>query len=221
MNRKWYIITIAVVGLVIFLVTFSRGCRSKGARALGISLAVPTADIQLIRTRAGEAAYFIRQHDFEDGFCILADMHLHSGIRRMFVWDLKSDTIIRAFNVSHGCGSKVWSWDLTKNQPVFSNKDGSHCSSLGKYRIGERGYSQWGIHVKYALHGLDKSNDHAFSRAIVLHSWDEITDDEVYPDGTPEGWGCPAVSNASMRFLDSCLKKVDKPVLLWQFDGSN
>ena len=75
--------------------------------------------------------------------------------------------------------------------------------------------------MKYNLHGLDDSNSNALARTIVLHSWEEITDEEVYPDGTAEGWGCPAVSNASMRFLDSCLQKADKPVLLWQFDGRN
>jgi hypothetical protein len=42
-----------------------------------------------------------------------------------------------------------------------------------------------------------------------------ITENETFPEGTPEGWGCPAVSNQQMRALDSLLKKEKKPLLLW------
>ena len=49
----------------------------------------------------------------------------------------------------------------------------------------------------------------------MLHSWEEIPNDEVFPKGTPEGWGCPAVSNEAMREIDKILKQSKKPVLLW------
>jgi hypothetical protein len=39
-----------------------------------------------------------------------------------------------------------------------------------------------------------------------------------YPEGTPEGWGCPAVSNLQMRKLDSLLKKEKKPLLMWIYE---
>ena len=103
----------------------------------------------------------------------------------------------------------------TKTSPVFSNVEDSHCSSLGKYRIGERGKSQWGIGVKYSLYGLEKTNKLAMKRAIVLHSWKSVPDKEVFPDGTPEGWGCPAVSNNFMKKIDAILQKSGRPVLLW------
>ena len=72
-----------------------------------------------------------------------------------------------------------------------------------------------GIHVKYLLHGLESSNSIALRRDIVLHSWERVSDEEVYPDGTPEGWGCPAVSDNDMRLIDQKLKSLGKKVLMW------
>ena len=41
---------------------------------------------------------------------------------------------------------------------------------------------------------------------IVLHGWNSVQDKETYPNGSPEGYGCPAVSNNTMRYLDELLK---------------
>jgi len=65
------------------------------------------------------------------------------------------------------------------------------------------------------MHGIEASNSNAYSRYIVLHSWNEVSETEVYPEGTPEGWGCPAVANSTMRLLDEKLKNADKAVSLW------
>jgi hypothetical protein len=107
---------------------------------------------------------------------------------------------------------------FTKEAPSFSNVEGSHKSSIGKYAIGERGPSQWGVGIKYLLHGLESTNSNALRRAIVLHSWDQVSDHEIHPNGTPEGWGCPAVSNESMRIIDELLKGCDKRTLLWMVE---
>lgn len=120
-----------------------------------------------------------------------------------------------AIPVSHGCCDADWNSDDTKDNPTFSNKDGSHCTSLGKYKLGKRGYSNWGINVNYLMHGLDQGNKNAVARQIVFHSWDNVTDNEVYPSGTVEGWGCPAISNNHMRSIDNKLKNETTPVLMW------
>ena len=162
-----------------------------------------------------EALKFCEENDMNTDFCILVDMSVHSGKERLVVWDFKKKKIRRSALVSHGCGNRVWSWDKTKTAPQFSNTPGSHLSSLGKYAIAQRGWSNWGIHVKYWLDGLESSNSNARKRIIVLHGWEKIPDTEVYPKGTPEGWGCPAVSNDMMRYLDKKLKNAKKPVLFW------
>lgn len=175
----------------------------------------PTINIKATKAKAQQALNFCKSKNYNSNFCILIDMSLHSGVKRLMIWDFERDTITNSFLVAHGCGNNPWNEDKSKESPVFSNTDDSHCSSLGKYKIGERGYSQWGVNVKYVLHGLESSNSNAQRRAIVFHSWEAISDNEIYPNGTPEGWGCPAISNKSFRMIDPLLRSSDKPVLMW------
>ncbi len=177
----------------------------------------PVVDLQKTTKKGEEALKFCKKKNFNTDFCILMDMGLHSGVKRFFVWDFNQKKVTHRYLVGHGCGNKIWSMDFTKNSPKFSNVDGSHLSSLGKYKLGERGYSEWGIHVKYLMHGLEETNSNALKRFIVFHSWDKMSDDEVFPKGSPEGWGCPTVSNNAMREIDEILKKSNKPVLFWMY----
>lgn len=175
----------------------------------------PKPEVANITAKARTALSFCKSRSMNQAFCLLIDMSVHSGKKRFFVWDFKKDTISHSFLVSHGCCTNPWSKDQSKEAPSFSNTDGSHCSSLGKYKIGARAYSSWGIKVKYFLQGLETTNSNALSRAIVLHSWESISDEEVYPKGTPEGWGCPSISNNAFKTIDSLLKTSKQPVLLW------
>lgn len=171
-----------------------------------------------LSVKVKESYSFCRSHNFDSNICVLVDMNKHSGKNRLFVYDFKKDTIVLQGLCSHGCGTQPWGGDFTKTTPVFSNVNESHCSSIGKYKIGKRGYSNWGININYKLHGLDVTNDNAYKRIIVLHSWEMVPNQEPYPHGTPEGWGCPAVSNETMRKLDKLLENTDKPVLLWVYE---
>jgi len=161
-----------------------------------------------------EAAYYCKVNNLNQDKFILIDLGLHSGYKRFFVYDFKKKAVSKSYMVSHGCGDNQWGRTSSKEKPQISNEFDSHCSSLGKYVVLDRGVSQWGIKVNYVLQGKDKTNSNARSRAIVLHSWDAISDNEVYPQGTPEGWGCPAISNESMKEIDELLK-TNKKVLLW------
>ncbi|WP_245980352.1 murein L,D-transpeptidase catalytic domain-containing protein [Flavobacterium aquicola] len=175
----------------------------------------PSVNIDLTKGKAKQSLEFCKTKNFNTDFCILVDMSVHSGLKRFFVWDFKKDTISDGFLVGHGCGDNPWSYDYSKEKPAFSNVDGSHCSSLGKYKIGIRAHSDWGIGVKYVMHGLDSTNSNALKRYIVFHSWEAVSDDEVYPNGTPEGWGCPTISNNSFKIIDPLLQTSAKPVLMW------
>jgi hypothetical protein len=161
-----------------------------------------------------EAKTYCKKNNLNQNKFILIDLDLHSGLKRFFVYDLKKESIEKSYVVSHGCGTHMWSWTSSKENAPISNEPDSHCSSIGKYVISSRGVSQWGIKVNYLLIGKDKTNSNAVIRAIVLHSWEKITSKEVYPEGTPEGWGCPAVSNESMKEIDILLK-ANKNMLMW------
>jgi hypothetical protein len=172
-------------------------------------------DILSLRLKAKEAKVYCKTKNLDKDFYILVDLKRHSGLKRFFIWDFKKDTILNGFLVSHGCSENPWGRDQSKELAEVSNADGSHASSIGRYIITERGYSNWGINVKYILHGQDKTNSNAMKRLIVLHSWEKVSDEEIFPSGTPEGWGCPAISNASMQIVDNKLKSTNKKVLLW------
>ncbi|KAF2511900.1 murein L,D-transpeptidase catalytic domain-containing protein [Flavobacterium foetidum] len=161
-----------------------------------------------------EAREYTEKKNYNQDVFFLIDLGKHSGLKRFFVYDFKKSKIVKSYIVSHGCGDSAWGGTATKENPKISNEPDSHCSSLGKYLISTRGVSQWGIKVNYLLLGKDKTNSNALNRAIVLHSWNAIPNEEVFPEGTPEGWGCPAVSNESMREIDELLK-TNKKVLLW------
>jgi len=177
-----------------------------------------TAQHLRLKAKSAEALAYCKKNKLSTDHCVLIDMKIHSGKKRAYLWSFKKDTIVLAGMCSHGCCSNPWGTATTKNNPSFSNVPDSHCSSLGKYKVGARGYSSWGIHVNYKLHGLEASNANALKREIVLHSWEDVPADEVYPAGIPEGWGCPAVSNVFMKTLDEKLKASATPVLLWIFN---
>lgn len=199
--------------LLSILLTLIAGCKKQSVQTPEI----PIEDT--LTAKAVEALNYCKAQKMNEDFCILIDMGIHSGKKRFFVYDFKKKAITQSFLVSHGCCDYIWGQDFSKENVGFSNVNDSHCTSIGKFKLGERGYSNWGINVKYLMHGLEKSNDNAFKRVIVFHSWEKVPDEEVYPDGTPEGWGCPAISNSSFKVIDSILKKAQKPVLMWIYEG--
>ena len=183
-----------------------------------LSLRTDTKTLSRVQQKATEAKKFCKANNYNTDFCILIDLSAHSGKKRAFLWDLKKDTILASALCAHGCGANPWSGTTTKEKATFSNVPDSHCSSLGKYKIGKRGFSYWGIKVNYLLHGLESTNNNALKREIVLHSWEDVSETEIYPEGTPEGWGCPAVANGFMKIIDPKIEQSEKPVLLWIFN---
>jgi len=165
-----------------------------------------------------EALQYCKQNGFNEDYYFLVDLSVHPGKNRFFVYDFKQGKIVDKNLVTHGSCDQFEEnpdkWEKAK----FSNKSDSHCSMKGKYKIGKRDYSSWGIKVKYWLHGLEKSNANAVNRVVVLHSWSAVANEEIYPQVSPLSWGCPAVSDDFMRKLDVKLKTTSKPVLLWIVD---
>jgi len=160
-------------------------------------------------TKASMALKYAKDNKMDTTVCILINFKMSSKWPRMSVVDLQSGKPISRGLTCHGMGLTY------TNKIMFSNVEGSHLSSLGKYRIGSRGWSNWGINVKYILHGLDRTNSNAKQRNIVLHSWEAIPDKQGRTRREiVKGYGCPAVSNTYMRHLDKVLKN-RKNVLLW------
>lgn len=162
--------------------------------------------------KIAEAFKFCKKNGYDTTTCFFVDMSIHSGKNRFFVWDFTTKKIKYQGLCCHGMGK-----GSTTSTPVFSNESGSYCTSLGKYKIGIRSYSQWGIHVHYKMHGLESTNSNAYNRVVVLHSYYAVSEDEIYPFHLSMGWslGCPVVSDGMMTNLDALLKKKTKPTLMW------
>lgn len=165
-----------------------------------------------LKLKADTLKLFCEKNKYNTDFCFLIDFSIHSGKKRIFVWDFKGDSIKYGGLVCHGYGL-----ESTQSKPVFSNKEGSYCSSLGKYKIGVRAHSSWGINVHYKMHGLEKTNSNAFKRIVVLHSHTPVPNFQTYPVHLPLGYsqGCPVISNDLMKKVDLLLKNTKKPPIMW------
>lgn len=100
--------------------------------------------------------------------CILVNYSIRSGQPRFFVYDFNKRKIVYRCRCAHGLGG-----GSTAVKPVFSNSNGSRCSSLGKFVIVGTGSA----HYKncFRLRGLDNSNNNAEKRGILIHSASIVT----------------------------------------------
>jgi hypothetical protein len=165
--------------------------------------------------KAVKAKNYCIKNKLNTSFCFLVDLSVNSGKSRFYIYDFKSNTIKSSGLVCHGVGK-----NSTAQQAVYSNEVGSNCTSLGKYKIGKRAYSNWGIHVHYKMHGLESGNSNAFQRKIVLHAYEYVPETDIFPLHLTMGWsqGCPVVANNLMTQIDTLLKKQKQPTLIWLFE---
>lgn len=141
----------------------------------------------------------------------LVDMKIKSGKNRFFVYDLENEKIIDQGLVAHGSGSET---GIKGDILQFSNTPNSNCSSLGRYTI-EKSYT--GVFGKaFRLNGLDESNNNALKRAIVLHRYKEVPDEEkeYY---IINSHGCPMVSEVFFKRLEKVIESSDSKIMLYMY----
>ena len=199
--------------LVVFIVVFS--CKEVSSEKFLSEIVNKEKSAKDYSKKHQEALTYCEANGFNENYYFLVDMSIHSGKNRFFVYDFISENITDKNLVTHGSCDKFEDNETKWEKAKFSNTKNSHCSSKGKFKIGKRDYSSWGINVKYWLHGLENSNKNAVERVVVLHSWNAVKNKEIYPKYSPLSWGCPAVSNEFMKVLDEKLKISEKPVLFW------
>jgi len=158
--------------------------------------------------RAITVRSFAARKDFSTTYCFLIDMNIHSGRKRFFVYDLERNTVIMAGLVSHGSCNGTF-----LDEAKFSNTPGENCTSQGKYRVGEKYFGQYG--KSYKLYGLESTNSNAYKRAIVLHSYSCIPDQEIYPRVACNSSCCAGVSPAFFEKLSLIIDRTKKPIVMW------
>jgi hypothetical protein len=130
----------------------------------------------------------------------IIDYSKPSNKKRFFIIDVENRKLLYQTLVAHGKKSGYL------NATKFSNKYGSHKSSLGFFRtensyFGIRGYS-------LKLEGLEKGiNDNARQRGIIIHGANYV--DERIANGNGvigRSWGCPAVSKKISKEIINLLR---------------
>lgn len=154
---------------------------------------------------------YAEKNGFNPHYCFLINMRMPSGTKRFHIYDLQNNRILQSGLVAHGSGNQNISDSI-----VFSNKPGSNCTSLGKYKVGKPYFGKFGL--AYKLYGLDKTNCNAFSRFVVLHSHACVPDKTVAPLQICESWGCPTVSPVFLSCIKTYIEKSLQPMLMWVFN---
>jgi hypothetical protein len=160
-----------------------------------------------LQLKAIEAKIFASKNQSNTQFCFLIDMSLPSGKKRFFVYDLTDDSIQNSGLVSHGRCNTRW---LEGRR--YHNSPGSGCTSPGKYKIGNSFSGNFGLAFK--LYGLEKTNNNAFVRYIVLHAHSCVPETEMSSDICQSDGG-PTVAPGFLKELASIIYKLKEPVLLW------
>lgn len=119
---------------------------------------------------------------------------------RLWVFDLERRTRLYAEHVAHGQGSG------DNYARLFSNRKGSHQSSLGLFRAAETYHGRHGYSLR--LDGLEPGvNDRARERDIVMHGADYADPSFAERHGRlGRSWGCPAVRRAVSREIIDTLQ---------------
>lgn len=158
---------------------------------------------ELIRFDAFKLAYmgYKKLNKNNNSLLTLIDFSLPSTKKRMYVLDLAKKEILFISYVSHGRNSGE------NYATSFSNRDGSHQSSLGFYRTagtynGGNGYS-------LRLDGLEKGiNDKAMQRAIVIHGADYCSENVIRATGRlGRSFGCPALPRELTKPIIDTIKE--------------
>lgn len=131
----------------------------------------------------------------------IIDFSKPSNEERFFIIDVENQKLLYHTLVAHGKNSGYL------NATKFSNRMGSHKSSLGFYRTGKSYFGKRGYSLQ--LEGLEKGiNDNAHLRGIVIHGANYVNEKFITGNNSMLGrsWGCPAVSRKLNREIIDLLK---------------
>lgn len=130
----------------------------------------------------------------------IVDYSKPSTEKRFFIIDVENHKLLYQTLVAHGKKSGY------VNATKFSNKVGSHKSSLGFFRTGNSYFGLRGYSLQ--LEGLEKGiNDNARLRGIIIHGANYV--DERLANGNGvigRSWGCPAVSKKLSKEIINLLR---------------
>lgn len=130
----------------------------------------------------------------------LVDFSLSSNIKRLWVIDLSTNTILYNSLVAHGRNTGE------EFAHSFSNANSSYKSSLGFYLTGEIYKGKHGMSLR--LDGLEKGvNNNARERGVVIHSANYVSNSFIKSNKRlGRSQGCPAIPQESLKEIVNTIK---------------
>jgi len=130
----------------------------------------------------------------------IIDYSKPSTEKRFFIIDVENHKLLYQTLVAHGKKSGYL------NATKFSNKYGSHKSSLGFFITGNSYFGKRGYSLQ--LDGLENGiNDNARQRGIIIHGANYVSERIANGNGViGRSWGCPAVSKKLSKEIINLLK---------------
>ena len=168
--------------------------------------------------RLDEAEAFCRERGYCTSVVVLVDYSLPSSEPRFKVWSLAERRVILQSLCAHGQGG-----GSTAERPVFSNVEGSECSSLGRFVITGKRRMHTLPDNCFEIDGLDATNSNARRRLLLIHPYHVVDDYDsggmqgLIPIG-PVSRGCFTISHRAMAALEEIYDaRPCKQILVWAF----
>ena len=172
--------------------------------AVSTLLAVMLCNLKPVnfREKAAELKGYCVEHGYNTDYGVLVDFGRFSLQKRLYVYDFNKNEVVMKSLAGHGSGG-----NSTLLRPDFSNDHGSHCTSLGHYRIGKHRHMYNRPTVPAVeVHGLDKTNSNALARGILIH-----------PSVGPLSWGCVTLPVVRYHQLSEFLK-TQTNMIMWVYE---
>ncbi len=152
-------------------------------------------------TKALEGYHHMKEKRFlNKDILTIIDFSLSSSEKRLWVIDIKENSILFQSLVAHGRNSG------NEFALLFSNKPESHKSSLGFYATGETYYGKHGYSMR--LDGLEEGiNNNARKRAIVIHGAAYVSESFIQQNGRlGRSFGCPSLPKEDTKKIIDLIK---------------
>lgn len=130
----------------------------------------------------------------------LVDFSLSSNVKRLWVIDVETNTVLYNSLVAHGRNTGE------EFANIFSNSMSSYKSSLGLFITGEIYNGKHGMSLK--LDGIEKGiNDNARQRGVVMHSATYVSNSFIKQNKRlGRSQGCPAIPEELLKDIVETIK---------------
>lgn len=187
--------------ILFFSISFFSGVKENNTSMTDAELERFNTQLEQVKTTINTA------QNCNTKIAFFVDMRIKSGKNRFFVYDLVNNKIIDQGLVANGSGSET----KVRGELKFSNEPNSNSTSLGRYLIGKSYKGMFG--KSYKLSGLDETNNNALKRAIVLHPYSAVPEEEqdYYISNSH---GCPMVSENFFKRLEKIIDNSKSNIVL-------